>query len=239
MNTDPNRLKLAIVQMNPTVGDLAGNALAIVRTAQEAAALGADLVLFPEMALTGYPPEDLILVPAFRQAAWDAARQIAKDTQSLPCDLIFGNLWEESEPGEPAMSPRSGAQASPVGDLPKPLKISFTPHLVPFTRGMLSTIHVQLADGRTADDARACLQQAYANEPFVQVLASGSPRTHEVRGTNQCFMSVHAGRRTGELIIVSVIDNLVKGASGQALQNANLMIGEPEATNLELTAVFP
>ncbi|PZP84571.1 MAG: N-acetyl-gamma-glutamyl-phosphate reductase [Azospirillum brasilense] len=143
------------------------------------------------------------------------------------------------EPGEPAMSPRSGAQASPAGDLPEPLKISFTPHLVPFTRGMLSTIHVQLADGRTADDARACLQQAYAQEPFVQVLASGSPRTHEVRGTNQCFMSVHAGRRAGELIIVSVIDNLVKGASGQALQNANLMIGLPETTNLELTAVFP
>ncbi|PZP86790.1 MAG: NAD+ synthase [Azospirillum brasilense] len=95
MNTAPDRLKLALAQMNPTVGDLAGNALAIVRTAQEAAAHGADLVLFPEMALTGYPPEDLILVPAFRQAAWDAARQIAKDTQSLPCDLIFGNLWEE------------------------------------------------------------------------------------------------------------------------------------------------
>jgi len=110
MNTASNRLKLALAQMNPTVGDLAGNALAIVRTAQEAAALGADLVLFPEMALTGYPPEDLILVPAFRQAAWDAARQIAKDTQSLPCDLIFGNLWEESEPAEPAMSPRSGAK---------------------------------------------------------------------------------------------------------------------------------
>jgi len=117
--------------------------------------------------------------------------------------------------------------------------ISFTPHLVPFTRGMLSTIHVQLSDGRTADDARACLQHAYATEPFVQVLSSGSPRTHEVRGTNQCFMSVHAGRRAGELIIVSVIDNLVKGASGQALQNANLMIGAPETTNLERLAVFP
>jgi NAD+ synthase len=97
MNTAPTTLKLALAQMNPTVGDLAGNALAMVRYAQEAAAQGADLVLFPEMALTGYPPEDLILVPAFRQAAWDAARQIAKETESLPCDLIFGNLWQEEE----------------------------------------------------------------------------------------------------------------------------------------------
>lgn len=103
-------VSIALAQINPIVGDLAGNAVLIVRAAQEAAAQGADLVLYPEMVLTGYPPEDLILVPAFRQAAWDAARQIAKDTESLPCDLIIGNLWEESEPGEPAMTPLVGAQ---------------------------------------------------------------------------------------------------------------------------------
>ncbi len=89
------KLTLALAQINPIVGDLAGNALMIVRAAQQAAEQGADLVLYPEMALTGYPPEDLILVPAFRQAAWDAARQIAKDTESLSCDLIIGNLWDE------------------------------------------------------------------------------------------------------------------------------------------------
>lgn len=89
------KLTLALAQINPTVGDLAGNAVMIVRAAQQAAQAGADLVLYPEMALTGYPPEDLILIPAFRQAAWEAARQIAKDTELLPCDLIFGNLWEE------------------------------------------------------------------------------------------------------------------------------------------------
>lgn len=117
--------------------------------------------------------------------------------------------------------------------------ISFTPHLVPITRGMLSTIHVTLTNGKTADDARAALTARYADEPFVCVLQTGSASTHQVRGTNQCFISVHAGRKKGELIIVSVIDNLVKGASGQALQNANLMFGLPETTNLELTAVFP
>lgn len=119
------------------------------------------------------------------------------------------------------------------------VRISFTPHLVPITRGMLSTIHAILAPGVTADDVRTHLTQRYANEPFVTVLATGSASSHQVRGTNQCFISVHAGRLAGELIIVSVIDNLVKGASGQALQNANLMFGLPETTNLEFTAAFP
>lgn len=118
-------------------------------------------------------------------------------------------------------------------------KISFTPHLVPLSRGMLSTIHATLTNGATADSVRALLQKRYADEPFVTVLNEGAPSSHQVRGTNQCFISVHAGRLPSELIIVSIIDNLVKGASGQALQNANLMIGAPETTNLELTAVFP
>lgn len=116
--------------------------------------------------------------------------------------------------------------------------ISFTPHLVPLARGMLSTIHAKL-NGATVDQVRDLLADTYANEPFVQVLKEGAPSSHQVRGTNQCFMSVHAGRVDNEVILVSVIDNLVKGASGQALQNANLMVGAPETTNLELTAVFP
>ena len=118
-------------------------------------------------------------------------------------------------------------------------KISFTPHLVPLSRGMLSTITATLTNGATADSVRTHLRTHYANEPFVTVVSEGSVSSHQVRGTNQCFISVHAGRLPNELIIVSVIDNLVKGASGQALQNANLMIDVPETTNLELTAVFP
>lgn len=193
-----------------------------------------------------YPTSILLpLLPLFRAAlvqpdtvTVDSMSGVSGAGRSVKQEM----LYNEIEGGASAYSlgaHRHMAEIEQELDRVAPQTISFTPHLVPFTRGMLSTIHVQLADGRTADDARACLQQAYANEPFVQVLASGSPRTHEVRGTNQCFMSVHAGRRAGELIIVSVIDNLVKGASGQALQNANLMIGVPETTNLELTAVFP
>ena len=107
------------------------------------------------------------------------------------------------------------------------------------TRGMLSTIHATLAPNSTIEKIRSTLAARYAGEPFVHVLETGAASSHQVRGTNQCVISVHAGRLPNELIIVSVIDNLVKGASGQALQNANLMFGLPETTNLELTAVFP
>jgi N-acetyl-gamma-glutamyl-phosphate reductase len=121
----------------------------------------------------------------------------------------------------------------------KDLRISFTPHLIPMNRGMLATIRATLMPGVTVEQVRDALRARYENEPFVQVLQTGSASTHQVRGTNQCFISAHAGRTEGELILISVIDNLVKGASGQALQNANLMFGLPETTNLELTAVFP
>ncbi len=86
---------LALAQMNPTVGDLAGNVRRMCEMANDAEAQGADLVLFPEMSLTGYPPEDLVLIPGFCAAAMEAAAKFAADTQHLKCDILFGNLWEE------------------------------------------------------------------------------------------------------------------------------------------------
>ena len=86
---------LALAQMNPTVGDLAGNAERILTAAREAAAQGADLVLYPEMALTGYPPEDLVLIPAFREKVMETARSIATAAKDLKCDLMFGSLWHD------------------------------------------------------------------------------------------------------------------------------------------------
>lgn len=118
-----------------------------------------------------------------------------------------------------------------------PVRVSFTPHLVPLPRGMLATISVESTHNAT--ELRSLLERVYANEPFVKILPSGSPASSHVRGTNRCHIAVHEGRRAGEVIIVSVIDNLVKGASGQAVQNANLLFGLPETTALEMTAVFP
>ncbi len=86
---------LALAQTNPTVGDLSGNAARMLEFAVQAADMGADLVLYPEMALVGYPPEDLILVSAFRAQAKAAAEKLAAQTKDFPCDLMFGSLWEE------------------------------------------------------------------------------------------------------------------------------------------------
>jgi len=122
----------------------------------------------------------------------------------------------------------------------KRVHISFTAHLVPMNRGMSATIHAQVAQGNNAALLREELKRIYAHSPFVQVCEAGIvPSTHEVRGTNQCKIAVVDDRCAGRVILVSVIDNLVKGASGQAVQNMNLMFGFEETLGLELGALFP
>lgn len=120
------------------------------------------------------------------------------------------------------------------------IKVNFTPHLVPTNRGILSTIYVRLANGAKADDLRATLERHYAGEPFVRVTSKGTaPATRHVRGSNHCLIGVFADRLAGRAILVSVLDNLVKGASGQAVQNMNVMQGLAETTGLEQQALFP
>ncbi|MCD6035726.1 MAG: N-acetyl-gamma-glutamyl-phosphate reductase [Rickettsiales bacterium] len=120
------------------------------------------------------------------------------------------------------------------------LTVHFTPHLLPMIRGILSTIYVHLAPGKTLADARKVLQAAYDNEPFVHITPEGhAPSTREVYGTNQSRIGVFAGRDGITLILVSVIDNLVKGASGQAVQNMNILFGLVETTGLDIAPLFP
>jgi len=120
------------------------------------------------------------------------------------------------------------------------IQVSFTPHLMPMNRGILSTIYVNLAQGKSLGDLADCLNKAYVEEAFVKIAPSGvSPSTHMVRGTNLCVMGLFQDRLPGRVIIVSAIDNLVKGASGQAVQNMNVMCGFPETTALLQTALFP
>lgn len=122
----------------------------------------------------------------------------------------------------------------------RPITVNFTPHLMPMSRGILSSIYVRLADGASADDLRETLAKRYAGEAFVRVLPAGqSPATRHVRGSNHCLIGVFADRVRGRAILVSVIDNLVKGASGQAVQNMNLMAGWAETTGLEQQPMFP
>ncbi|MGD9535896.1 MAG: N-acetyl-gamma-glutamyl-phosphate reductase [Alphaproteobacteria bacterium] len=121
-----------------------------------------------------------------------------------------------------------------------PVVVNFTPHLMPMNRGILSTIYVTLKGGASADDLRSVLAERYAGEPFVRVLPKGgAPATRHVRGSNLCLIGVFADRLHGRAIVLSAIDNLVKGASGQAVQNMNVMAGMPETTGLEQVALFP
>ena len=120
------------------------------------------------------------------------------------------------------------------------VRVSFTPHLMPMARGMLSTMYVSLAGANTADDLRARLSERYAGERFVHVLEKGqTPHTRHVRGSNLALISVHADRVEGRAIVICAIDNLMKGASGQAVQNLNLMMGWDEGTGLGAAALFP
>jgi N-acetyl-gamma-glutamyl-phosphate reductase len=120
------------------------------------------------------------------------------------------------------------------------VKLTFTPHLLPLDRGILSTIYARAKDGAGAGEVRACWQEAYAGEPFVRLLEPGRlPATKEVRGTNRVQLAVAVDPRSGLIKLFSALDNLTKGASGQAVQNANLMLGLPEAAGLGELALTP
>ena len=118
----------------------------------------------------------------------------------------------------------------------RPVHIQFTPHLLPMNRGILATTYVRgdpLAIHRV-------LQDAYASEPFIKVLPFGAlPSTRDIAGSNYCHLGVIGDRLPGRAVVVSVLDNLTKGSSGQALQNANLMLGLPETAGLLMAPVFP
>ncbi|HYQ48201.1 MAG TPA: N-acetyl-gamma-glutamyl-phosphate reductase, partial [Thermodesulfovibrionales bacterium] len=118
--------------------------------------------------------------------------------------------------------------------------VNFTPHLLPVDRGILTTIYAKLKRKTDTKTVLSLYSRSYAKEPFVRVLPEGVlPNVKNVRGTNSCEIGMKVNSRTGTLIIVSAIDNLVKGASGQAIQNMNLMMGFPETAGLGQLALYP
>ncbi len=127
-----------------------------------------------------------------------------------------------------------------AGAAGKGLLVNFTPHLTPMSRGEMITAHVRLGDAEDAGALRAVLEQAYRDEPFVHVAPAGHmPSTAQVRGSNHCVISVFDDRIPGRAILVAVIDNLVKGSAGQAIQNFNVAFGFAETTALEQLPLFP
>lgn len=119
----------------------------------------------------------------------------------------------------------------------KDVALTFVPHLTPMIRGIHSTLYAHIEPGT---DLQALFEERYRDEPFVDVMPAGShPATRSVKGSNTCRLALHYHKDTGQLIILSVIDNLVKGASGQAVQNMNIMFGLAEDTGLRHVALMP
>ncbi|MCL0091420.1 N-acetyl-gamma-glutamyl-phosphate reductase [Dehalococcoidales bacterium] len=124
------------------------------------------------------------------------------------------------------------------------LSVTFVPHLIPMTRGILSTSYAPLASGKVAtgkkgeEEIRELYLEFYQDEPFIKVVES-PPHTKHTWGSNLCLIYPKIDHRTGKLIVISCIDNLVKGAAGQAIQNMNLMLGLPETAGLEALTVYP
>ena len=121
-----------------------------------------------------------------------------------------------------------------------PITINFTPHLVPMNRGILATAYASLKEGVTEEQIRAAYDKYYANEKFVRVLKPGvCPETRWVEGSNYVDVNFKVDPRTHRVIMMGAIDNLVKGAAGQAVQNMNLAFGLDESTGLNLVPMFP
>jgi N-acetyl-gamma-glutamyl-phosphate reductase len=171
----------------------------------------------------------------------DAKSGVSGAGRSLKQNILFSEAGEGLSPYsvgthrhapeiEQEISAAAGAQVF----------VNFTPHLVPMSRGELVTIYVRLAGSRKAGDLTAALGAFYAGAPFVRLTRPGTlPSTQFVRGSNYCMLGAFEDRIPGRAIVISAIDNLVKGSAGQAIQNFNLMFGLPETTGLEQLPLFP
>lgn len=132
--------------------------------------------------------------------------------------------------------------AAMTGQPRQQVELTFVPHLTPMIRGIHATIYAQLkgSDSTAKQDLQALFEARYAPEPFVDVLPAGNfPETRTVRGVNTCRIAVHRPQNGQTIVVLSVIDNLVKGAAGQAVQNMNIMFGLPETAGLDQVALIP
>jgi N-acetyl-gamma-glutamyl-phosphate reductase len=196
-----------------------------------------------------YPTAALLsLIPAAKAGLIDAGEIIvdAKSGVSGAGRAAKQNTLF-SEVGE-GLSPYSVAQHRHAPEIEQEISlaagaevvVNFTPHLIPMSRGELCASYVRLMKGASADDLRAALADSYRGEPFVHVAGKGVlPQTQNVRGSNYVQIGVFADRIPGRAIIISVLDNLVKGSAGQAIQNMNLAFGLEETAGLLQLPLFP
>jgi len=190
----------------------------------------------------------LPLVPLLRQGLIDCT-DIIIDAKSgvsgAGRDARIGSLYAEVAEGIHAYGIAKHRHAPEIEQglseaASKNILVNFTPHLVPMSRGILASLYLRLTPGGDAGAIRQALIATYREEPFIRILPHGqSPETRHVRGSNICAIGVFGDRLPGRIIVLSAIDNLVKGAAGQAIQNMNLMCGFPETAALEQLPLFP
>lgn len=122
----------------------------------------------------------------------------------------------------------------------QPVQVTFVPHLLPMVRGIEVTVYANLTQDLSQAELQALFEQRYAGERFVDVMPAGStPETRTVKGTNQCRLAVYRPQGRNKVVVTSIIDNLTKGAAGQAVQNMNILFGLPETMGLETIALLP
>ncbi len=122
----------------------------------------------------------------------------------------------------------------------KKIAVTFVPHLIPMDRGILTTLYVQLTKKMKTEELLNAFQECYEGEPFVRIYPKGKlPNTKDVRGSNFCDIGAVVSEADGRAVVVAAIDNLVKGASGEAIQNMNIMLGYPETMGLDMVPLFP
>lgn len=196
-----------------------------------------------------YPTASLIpLIPLLEESCIqknriivDAKSGVTGAGRAEKLDNLFPEISE-------AMHPYSIAQHRHIPEIEqalsiaseKDVSITFTPHIVPMNRGIIATIYAELEEGVSQLTAKSILTTKFCDEPFVSVLDGDIvPQTRMVRGSNVCAINIFMDRIANQVIIVSAIDNLLKGASGQAIQNFNCMFGIDETTGLNARALFP
>ncbi len=196
---------------------------------------------YPTAALLGLLPVVANALVDASDIIIDAKSGVTGAGRSLKQNILFSEAGEGLSPysiGSHRHAPEIEQEIARAAG--QPVYVNFTPHLIPMSRGELVTCYVRLAGGASADDLRDALTFAYRARPFVKVAEKGViPATQNVRGSNYCQIGVFADRVPGRAIIVSTLDNLVKGSAGQAIQNFNLMFGLPETAGLEQLALFP
>jgi N-acetyl-gamma-glutamyl-phosphate reductase len=160
-------------------------------------------------------------------------------------DLVLESLFCEVNEGVKAYkifahrhTPEIDQELSQI--VQKEIKVTFVPHLIPMDRGILSTIYVRLIKKMKTEELLNTFQDAYREEPFIRVYPKGKlPNTKDLRGSNFCDIGVIVSEPDDRAVIVTAIDNLVKGASGEAVQNMNIVLGYPETMGLDVLPLFP